>query len=168
METGTRFAGEGSGRNARHAALLSAAVVGCAILASSVGVSTPSAAPNRATTAYKCAFFGAGIKGPVRNGQFCATVAGTRLFVSSVTGSFGFVVPWLNQVCLPSMKIDFYDASGRWYSWQPGGRRSGCYGAGAIISVPSITLNRYVRSGSARVTLLSADSPVAEIWYGIY
>ena len=136
------------------------------VLAAGVGASATTAAPKRAATATTCAQFGYGIK-IGRNGYFCSTIAGSGTFVSYVSGYFGWVVPYLQQICYPSMKVDFYDSNG-WYAWKPGGQLSGCYKLNVAVNLPTIYLNKYMRPGRARVSLLQAGSTVAEIWFGIH
>jgi hypothetical protein len=122
-----------------------------------------------AASSTKCAFYGTGIKYGVRNGSFCDTVNGTGTYVQTVTGSFGTTIVGLDTICYPSMKIDFYDASGRWIAWRQGPQRAGCY-PWAFNSVPTIGVWANfpaARGGSARVTLQSYGRSIVENWHGI-
>jgi len=139
--------------------------VGSSLVPSSAPVGDGIGPQQAKAGASTCAQFGYGIK-IGRNGYFCSTIAGTSTFVSYVSGYFGWVVPYLQRICYPSMKVDFYDSNG-WYSWKPGGQLSGCYGANLSWSLPTIWVNAYKRPGWARVSLLSAGSTVAEIWFQI-
>lgn len=57
-----------------------------------------------------------GIRYGVRSGQFCGTLNGYGTCVQTITNSLGQTIPFRNQVCAPSIKVDFCDSWGRWKS----------------------------------------------------
>lgn len=113
-------------------------------------------------TSTKCAFYGDGIKGLVRNGQFCATVVGSGTRVDRVTANFGTTIPGRNKVCNPSIKIDVYNKYGKWVTWRQGAQKSGC-AWGTWNSVRTLTVNANfpsAKGGFVRVSLQHYGSTV--------
>lgn len=130
--------------------------------------SLASAAPAAADST-KCAFYGTGIKGLVRNGSFCGTITGTGTTVNRVLGNFGTTIPGRDVVCNPSIKIDVYDRWGNWLTWRQGAQKLGCF-YGTYNSVPTMGVYQSfpaAKYGSIRVTLQSSGMPVAETWHGV-
>lgn len=124
-----------------------------------VGAGTASA------SATSCAFYGDGIKGMVRNGQFCGSIAGYSTRIDSVKGNFGTTIPGRNVVCNPSMKIDVYTRWSQWVSWRQGAQRGGCYW-GTWNSAPSFGVNwdfPAAHGGYALISLQDSGRTVTQV-----
>lgn len=153
--------GSAAPRRGRGRALGGVLVVLLTTLASLLILAGPASAGSTS-----CVMYGDGIKYGVRNGQFCSTVHGSGTWVSSVTGSFGTTIPYRNQICAPSMKVDFYDNYGNWKGWRQGPRAGGCY-PHTWNTPPAIPVNTWVPAGRARITLQEGGRTVQESWHGI-
>ncbi|GAB3662575.1 hypothetical protein GCM10027596_24340 [Nocardioides korecus] len=119
-------------------------------------------------SSYGCTGYGTGVTWQgmyVRNGTFCSYVSGSSTYVNYVTGNFFVHIPGPDQLCNYSIKADFYDAYGNWYTWKPGSIHWGCSWNADTYSVP---IYSWMRRGSVRVTLLSNGYPVAAIRESIY
>ncbi|MFP5318596.1 MAG: hypothetical protein ACLGI2_09905 [Acidimicrobiia bacterium] len=115
----------------------------------------------------KCAFYGRGIQGAVRNGQFCSTVHGSGTSISTVTSSFGQSWPVGDHICNPSIKMDVYDRWGKWITWRQGPQKTGCFW-GTWESTRAIPVSwsfPQAANGSVRVTLQRSGATVAENWH---
>lgn len=134
----------------------------------SMAVGTFSVASPASASSTKCSFYGTGISGLVRNGQFCSTVNGSRSWVSSVSGNFGTTIPSLDKVCNPSIKIDVYDRFGRWTTWRQGSQKIGCsWGTWNSVNTLNANLNAPC-NGYILVSLQSYGSTVSTNRHDIF
>src|SRR5262245_24097472 len=102
------------GRRSRRvrSALVGAGLAGAVVTGAVLPASPASAG------ATQCAGYGVGVKGPIRNGTFCVALDGSGTYIRSVKGgNFGTVIPGVDRVCNPSMKIDIYNRYGQWLAW---------------------------------------------------
>lgn len=126
-------------------------------------------APTASATSSSCAMWGHGIRWGVQNGQFCTTLNGSGTWVSDITGNYSFVVPGIDQVCNPQMKVDFFNAYGQYIGVTRYGGISqwGCINWGnwgwGLPSIPVYLNMPSTAYGYARISLLSWGSPVAII-----
>lgn len=120
-------------------------------------------------TSTKCAFYGTGVKGVIKNGQFCATVHGSGTRIDRVTGNFGSTLPGLDSVCNPSIKIDVYNRYGQWVTWRQGTQRSGCsWGTWNWVNTLNVNASFPSASGGyVRVTLQSYGRSVVSTVHGL-
>lgn len=122
--------------------------------------------PSASASATGCTWYGHGIKWGVSNGSFCGGISGSGTYVNYINGNFGETIWGLDVLCRASMKVDFYDNWGRWYTWRQGAQMPGCYG-GTFYWLPSIPIYSYMRAGFARITLQSYGVSIATVQLGI-
>ena len=137
------------------------AALGLAFAALITGASTANA------SAYGCTGYGHGVTYQsvyVKNGTFCGAVNGGGTYVNYVGGNFYTHFPF-DAVCNFSLKADFYDVNGNWYTWATTGTSYRCSLASDTANIP---IYSYMRSGSVRISLMSNGGTVAAVWESIH
>jgi hypothetical protein len=153
----------GSGRRPRLRIRLVALL---AALGGLLGLGIVAASPASAS-AYGCTGYGHGVTWGgyyVKNGTFCGAINGSGTYVNYVGGNFYTHVA-MDAVCNFSLKADFYDVNGNWYTWRTTGVSYRCSLASDL---PSIGIYSYLRAGSVRISLMSNGSTVAAIYQSIH
>ncbi len=118
-------------------------------------------------SSYGCTGYGTGISWQgvyIKNGTFCGAVNGSGNYVNYVGGNFYTHVA-LNSICNFSLKADFYDVNGNWYTWATTGVSYRCSLASDLANIP---IYSNMRSGSVRVSLMSNGGTVAAVWESIH
>lgn len=127
-----------------------------------VGVVNPPAAEASATS---CSFFGTGLRGVIRNGQFCGSVNGWGTYINSVSGSFGSSIPIRDGVCNPSLRLQVFDRWGTLITTRYGRQAIGC-SWGSWNYPPSFSVQwdfPQARYGRAEVALLDSGREVTRV-----
>lgn len=129
------------------------------VMVISVNWAGPGMAHASSTT---CVMYGDGLKGPVRNGSFCASVAGYGLYIDHVSGTFGTTIPGLNRVCNPSLRLEVMDRKGNVITTRDGAQAIGC-SWGSFNRPPELEVEwsfPAADEGFARVSLLDSGSRI--------
>ncbi len=135
-----------------------------------IGGSTVAITGVAEASASGCTYYGSGLRGPIRNGQYCSGVNGSGTYINFVpTGSFGASVPFVNNLCNPSQRLAVYDRWGRLVATRQGGQLTGC-SWGTWNSVPGIGVYWSFPAaayGFVLVTLQDSGRDVATVKFGL-
>jgi hypothetical protein len=119
-------------------------------------------APAAEASAYSCTGYGVGWKYG-RPAQFCADTNGSGLYVRTAGAGFSAPIAWTGWLTNTRVKLEFVDTGGNVY-WSA---LSGLQSGGSAVGAWKWTLNRNMRKGHVRYTLLSNGATIAAVHHTI-
>jgi hypothetical protein len=113
-------------------------------------------------SAYSCTGYGIGWKYG-RPAQFCADTQGSGTYVRTAGAGYSAPIAWTGWLENTRVRLEFLDTRGNVYWSATSSQQNG----GSAVGAWKWTLNRWMRAGTARYTLLSNGSTIAVVHHTI-
>ena len=156
-----RFHSQGRERPRTSNGIRKRAVVAIALCSTVMGLATVSAmvnAPAASASAYSCTGYGVGWKYG-HPAQFCARTVGHGTYVETAGAGFSAPIAWTGWLVNTRLRLEFIDTRGSIYLRGLSSQHNG----GSSVGAWRWRLNRTVRRGTVRYTLLSNGVQVAAV-----
>lgn len=137
------------------------ALVATVLAAAPLGVSV-AAAPPAAASAFSCAGYGYGFSWGYPS-QFCGDTKGRGLYVETAGAGYSAPIAWAGWLTNTRIKVEFIDTRGNVYWSAVSSQQNG----GSAVGAWKFTLNRNMRQGIVRYTLLSNGAAIVAVEHRI-